>query len=191
MTEKEILSQDDIRRALTRIAHEILERHRGVDGLVLAGIRTRGLPLAHRIAGRIQEFEGPSIPVATLDVRPYRDDLPLRSRPRAEPNGFLVDINGRKVVLVDDVLFTGRTARAALDALTDLGRPQQVHLAVLVDRGHRELPIRADYVGKNIPTSHGERVQVRLAEIDGKDEVVLTWRPEKASTQRMLKPRSA
>ena len=178
-TDKQILNEDDIRRALSRIAHEIIERHRGVDGLVLAGIHTRGLPLAHRIAGRIQEFEGPCVPVAALDVRPYRDDLPGGSRTRAaEPDGFPVDINDQKVVLVDDVLFAGRTARAALDALTDLGRPRQVQLAVLVDRGHRELPIRADYVGKNVPTAHGERVRVRLREIDGKDEVVLTWTHE-------------
>ena len=174
--EKQILSVDDIRRALTRIAHEILERHRGVDGLVLAGIRTRGLPLACRISGMIGEFEGPNVPVAALDVRPYRDDVPMRSRSKVALDGdFTVEINNRKVVLVDDVLFTGRTARAALDALTDLGRAQRVQLAVLVDRGHRELPVRADYVGKNVPTAHGERVQVRLTEIDGKDEVALTW----------------
>ncbi len=183
--EKQILSKDDIRRALTRITHEIIERHRGVDGLVLAGIHTRGLPLALHIARRIREFEGDDIPVASLDIRPYRDDIPFcpttgqaQTRSQGKPPAFPVDINDRKVVLVDDVLFTGRTARAALDALTDLGRPQQVHLAVLVDRGHRELPIKADYVGKNIPTSHGERVQVRLAEIDGKDEVALSWKPE-------------
>ena len=179
--EKQILSVDDIRRALTRIAHEILERHRGADGLMLAGIRTRGLPLACRIAGMIGEFEGTNVPVSALDVRPYRDDVPMRSRSKVTPDGdFPVEINGRKVVLVDDVLFTGRTARAALDALTDLGRAQRVQLAVLVDRGHRELPVRADYVGKNVPTAHGERVQVRLTEIDGKDEVALTWNSGKS-----------
>ena len=176
--EKQILSKDDIRRALTRMAHEILERHKGVDGLVLAGIRTRGLPLAATIAGMIQSFEGTGVPVAALDVRPYRDDVPLGSRPQVKPSSFPADINGSKVVLVDDVLFTGRTARAALDALTDLGRPQRVQLAVLVDRGHREIPVRADYVGKNVPTAPGERVHVRLAEIDGIDGVVLTWEPE-------------
>ena len=181
MTEKQILSMDDIRRALTRIAHEILERHRGVDGLVLAGIHTRGLPLARRIAGKILEFEGANVPVAALDVRHYRDDVPLRSRSQAWDDSFTVAVDGRNVVLVDDVLFTGRTARAALDALTDLGRPQRAQLAVLVDRGHRELPIRADYVGKNIPTSHGERVQVRLQEVDGKDEVVLVWDPARGA----------
>ena len=174
--EKQILSVDEIRRALTRIAHEILERHSGADGLVLAGIRTRGLPLACRIAGMIGEFEGTSVPVASLDVRPYRDDLPMRLRSNVTADGdFPSEVNNRKVVLVDDVLFTGRTARAALDALTDLGRAQRVQLAVLVDRGHRELPIRADYIGKNVPTTHGERVQVRLTEVDGKDEVALTW----------------
>ena len=179
--EKQILGQEDIRRALTRIAHEILERHSGVDGLLLGGIRTRGLPLATRIAERIREYEGKEVPVASLDVRPYRDDVPWESRSRLDPASFPVDINGRRVVLVDDVLFTGRTARATLDALTDVGRPQQVQLAVLVDRGHRELPIRADYVGKNIPTAQGERVQVRLTEIDGRDEVLLTRLAEKAA----------
>ena len=168
------MGADDIRRALSRIAHEILERHKGADGLLLMGIPTRGLPLAHRIAARILEFEHALVPVMALDVRPYRDDIPERPRSQARPNGSAPDVGGTRVVLVDDVLFTGRTARAALDALTDLGRPEQVQLAVLMDRGHRELPIRADYVGKNVPTNHGERVRVRLEEIDGLDEVVLT-----------------
>ena len=178
MIEKQVLSEDDIRRAMMRIAHEILERHRGVDGLVLVGIQTRGLPLACRIGKWIQEFEGIGVPVGALNTRPYRDDVPLKPRSPAGPGSFPLDISRRNVVLVDDVLFAGRTARAALDAITDLGRPERVQLAVLVDRGHRELPIRADYVGKNIPTSHGERVRVRLAEIDGNDEVVLTWDPD-------------
>ena len=178
--DKQILTGDDIRRALARIAHEIIERHRGVDGLLLAGIPTRGLPLAQRIAQKIQEFEGADVPVAALDTRPYRDDVPQSSRVKLKVPSFPVDINDKNVVLVDDVLFTGRTARAAMDALTDCGRPQQVQLAVLVDRGHRELPIRADYVGKNIPTAQGERVQVLLTEVDGKDEVVLTSRPARA-----------
>ncbi len=184
LVEKQILNKDDMRRALARIAHEILERNRGPDGLILAGIRTRGLPLARRIAARIQEYEGAEVAVAAMDTRPYRDDVPPSSRHRLEPANFPEDFNGSRVVLVDDVLYTGRTARAALDALTDLGRPDRVQLAVLVDRGHRELPIRADYVGKNIPTSQGERVQVRLAEIDGKDEVVLTSRPEAQSPSK-------
>ena len=173
--DKQLLGSDDVRRALTRMAHEILERHRGTDGLVLAGIRTRGLTLARHIAGRIREFEGAEVPVLPLDVRAYRDDVPARTRSHGGDN-VEVDVSGRNVVLVDDVLFTGRTARAALDALTDLGRPRRVQLAVLVDRGHRELPIRADYVGKNIPTARGERVHVRVADVDGKDEVVLAYR---------------
>ena len=168
------MGADDIRRALSRIAHEILERHRGADGLVLVGIPTRGLPLAHRIAALIREFESALVPVTALDVQPYRDDIPARPRSMARPEVAALDVSGSKVVLVDDVLYTGRTARAALDALTDLGRPEQVQLAVLMDRGHRELPIRADYVGKNVPTNQGERVRVRLEEIDGLDEVVLT-----------------
>ena len=171
---KQLLTKDDIGRALTRIAHEILERHRGVNGLLLVGIHTRGVPLAQRIAQKIRAVEGADVPVATLDVSGYRDDVPLGSRPQVEPGDLTISVDGSRVVLVDDVLFTGRTARAALDALTDLGRPQQVQLAVLVDRGHRELPIRPDYVGKNIPTSQAERVHVRLVETDGADEVVLT-----------------
>ena len=182
--ERQILGKDDIRRALTRITHEILERLRGVDGLTLAGIRTRGVPLAHRIAGKIEELEGVDVPVATLDIGPYRDDLQDKSKARRDSNGLPVEIHGKRLVIVDDVLFTGRTARAALDALTDLGRPEMVQLAVLVDRGHRELPIRADYVGKNVPTNQGERIQVRLKETDGVDEVVLTWQPDKSEATR-------
>ena len=183
MMEKQILSGDDVRRALTRIAHEILERHRGVDGLVLVGIRTRGLTLAGRLAGSIRDFEGSDVPVAALDTRSYRDDVPPGSRSRLQPTSLPMDVNDSEIVLVDDVLYTGRTARAALDALTDLGRPRRVQLAVLIDRGHRELPIRADYVGKNIPTSQGERVQVKLTEIDGTDEVVLNRKPETAARE--------
>ena len=158
---------------MARIAHEVLERHHGVDGLVLVGIQTRGLPLAHRISDMIREFEGTTLPVAALDVQPYRDDNLSKPRPQQDTSGYPIAIEGQQVILVDDVLFTGRTARAAMDALTDLGRPRTVQLAVLVDRGHRELPIRADYVGKNIPTASDERVQVRLAEVDGKDEAVI------------------
>ncbi len=176
--EKQIMTPDDIRRALTRIAHEILEHHKGVDGLVFAGMHTRGVPLAHRIAENIHEFEATEVPVATLDIGLYRDDVPFRPRPVIKRTSLPVGIEGMRVVLVDDVLFTGRTIRAALDALTDLGRPQQVQLAVLVDRGHRDLPIRADYVGKNIPTSLDEEVQVRLVETDGVDEVTLIRRED-------------
>ncbi len=167
------MSAPEIRRAITRIAHEIVERNRGVDDLVLAGIHTRGVPLARRLAEKIQEFEGRTIPVGALDIGLYRDDLASRSRPVVRSSQIPGDINGRNVVLVDDVIFTGRTVRAAMDALTDLGRPRLVQLAVLLDRGHRELPIRPDYVGKNVPTALREKVQVRLQEVDGCDEVVI------------------
>jgi len=171
------MSQEDIQRALVRIAHEILERNRGSKELVLVGIHTRGVPLARRLAKHINQFEGNEVPVAQLDIGLYRDDLSQRSRLKLYPTSFPAPIQAQKVVLVDDVLFTGRTIRAALDALKDFGRPKQVQLAVLLDRGHRELPIRADYVGKNIPTSLEEQVKVRLTETDGRDEVALV-RPE-------------
>jgi pyrimidine operon attenuation protein/uracil phosphoribosyltransferase len=173
MAEKLLLSQDEIRRALTRIAHQILERNQGVDNLVLVGMHTRGVPLAQRLVERIHEFEGKEVPVGALDIRLYRDDLPMRRLTSNPSNNIPVSIADRKVVLVDDVLFTGRSIRAAMDALMDLGRPCLIQLAVLVDRGHRELPVRADYVGKNIPTSLDERVEVRLIEVDGNDAVVL------------------
>ena len=170
----EVLGPSEIARALTRIAHEILERHGGADDLVLLGVPTRGLPLARRLAGKIADVEGVAARdlVGVLDVTMYRDDLhrhPVRSVGATElpPGG----IDDRVVVLVDDVLYSGRTIRAALDALNDLGRPRAVQLAVLVDRGHRELPIRADYVGKNLPTSREEKVAVRLVETDGTDSV--------------------
>ncbi len=170
-----VLDQSDITRALSRIAHEILEREKGAANLVLLGIPSRGVPLAHRIAERIAAIEpGSAPPVGSLDITMYRDDLrlrPARALERTEvPAG---GIDGRTVVLVDDVLFSGRSVRAALDALSDLGRPRAVRLAVLIDRGHREFPIRADYVGKNVPTSLRESVHVRVAEIDGTDEVVI------------------
>jgi pyrimidine operon attenuation protein / uracil phosphoribosyltransferase len=171
---KAVLTPEEIRRALTRIAHEILERTHGGEGIVLLGIPTRGVYLARRLATRIGEFEGTAAPVGSLDVTMHRDDLRLRparalQRTQVPPDG----VDGKTVVLVDDVLFSGRTIRAALDALNDLGRPRAVQLAVLVDRGHRELPIRADYVGKNLPTAHREKVRVQLAEIDGVDSVLL------------------
>ena len=184
MVEKLLMSPDDVRRALTRIAHEVLERNHGVDGLVLVGMHTRGVPLAQRLAERIGQNEGQEIPVGALDIGRYRDDVPVRDRISNHATEMPVGIGDRKVVLVDDVLFTGRSIRAAMDALMDLGRPCLIQLAVLVDRGHRELPIRADYVGKNIPTSLGERVEVRLKEVDGADGVVLQNRPEASSRAR-------
>jgi len=169
-----VLSGEDIRRAIRRIAHEIVERNRGLKDVVLVGMRTRGVPLAHRLADAMQEFEGETMPVGALDIGLYRDDISyLELRPRIQPTELPTDIAGKRVVLVDDVLYTGRSIRAALDALIDFGRPASIQLAVLVDRGHRELPIRADYVGKNIPTSLSEEVQVLLEETDSRDEVVL------------------
>jgi pyrimidine operon attenuation protein/uracil phosphoribosyltransferase len=161
----------DISRALTRIAHEILERNKGAADLVLLGIPSRGVPLARRIAAKIAAVEGNDVPVGSLDVTMYRDDL--RNHPTRAPHKTDVPggVDGKTVVLVDDVLYSGRTIRAALDALSDLGRPAVVRLAVLVDRGHRELPIRADHVGKNLPTARTERVRLRLVETDGEDEV--------------------
>ena len=173
MAGKVMLRADDMRRAVVRIAHEILERHRGATDLVLVGIVSRGAPLARRLAAIIAEVEGVQVPVGELDVTLYRDDLDLQDGRRAmRPTSLPVDITGRSVVLVDDVLYTGRSVRAALDALIDYGRPRQIQLAVLVDRGHRELPIRADYVGKNLPTSREESVDVHLEETDGVDEVI-------------------
>jgi len=172
-----VMSADDIRRALSRIAHEIDERTKGAD-VVLVGIATRGVPLATRLAAKLGEVQGRTVPVGELDITLHRDDLRLKPArpllPTRLPEG---GIDGTTVVLVDDVLFSGRTVRAALDALSELGRPQVVQLAVLVDRGHRELPIRADYVGKNLPTSLRESVRVRLAEVDGTDSVTLSGDP--------------
>jgi len=169
-----VLEAADISRALTRIAHEILERNKGAADLVLLGIPSRGVPLAHRLADRIAAVEGSEVMVGSLDVTMYRDDLRLKPARALERTDLPAEgVEGRTVVLVDDVLFSGRTIRAALDALGDVGRPGRVQLAVLVDRGHRELPIRADYVGKNLPTSAGERVKVRLEEMDGSDAVCI------------------
>jgi len=170
-----VLDQSDITRALSRIAHEILEREKGAQNLVLLGIPSRGVPLAHRIAERIAAIEPGFVPpVGSLDITMFRDDLRLRPARALERTDVPAGgIDGRTVVLVDDVLFSGRSVRAALDALSELGRPRAVRLAVLVDRGHREFPIRADYVGKNVPTSLRESVQVRVSEIDGVDEVVI------------------
>ncbi len=173
-TEKaQIMDAEAIRRALTRIAHEIVEANKGVDGLALVGIQSRGIPLARRLADRIAAIEGRRVPVGELDITLYRDDLGTSANPRVRRTEIPFDVGGKTIVLVDDVLYTGRTVRAALDALMDLGRPQRIQLAVLIDRGHRELPIRADYVGKNVPTSRQESVQVYLAETDGEDRVVI------------------
>ncbi len=168
-----VLEPDEIRRALTRVAHEIVEGNRGTDDLVLVGIRTRGAPLADRLASAIASFEEIDLPSGALDVTLYRDDVALRSPRGLEATTVPTDLDGRVVVLVDDVLYTGRTIRAAFDAVLDLGRPRAIRLAVLVDRGHREFPIRADYVGKNLPTSSSEVVKVHLQEIDGADAVLI------------------
>ena len=170
---KKLLGADDIRRAVARLAHEVVERNEGVQSLVLVGLRTRGIPLARRVKQRILEFEGAEVPLGELDITLYRDDVHQRAPRSLSPTQIPVDISNKTVILVDDVLFTGRTIRAALDALIDLGRPKAIQLLCLVDRGHRELPIRPDYVGKNVPTSRHEKIAVRLEEVDGVDEVVL------------------
>lgn len=170
----QIMDADQIRRALTRIAHEIIEKNKGIANVVLVGIRRRGVPLAERLARKIAEIEGQSVPIGTLDITLYRDDLTMLTvQPVVHRTEVPVSVTGKTIVLVDDVLYTGRTIRAALDALMDLGRPQAIQLAVLVDRGHRELPIRADYVGKNVPTSRKEIVHVKLVEVDGEERVVI------------------
>lgn len=169
-----IMDAQAIRRALTRIAHEIIEKNKGTKDLILVGIRTRGVPLAERLTAEIEKIEGTTLPVGVLDITLYRDDLSTLSyQPVVHETQIPVDINGKKIVLVDDVLYTGRTVRAALDAIIDIGRPTAVQLAVLVDRGHRELPIRADYVGKNVPTSSKEVVSVQLQPVDDSEKVVI------------------
>jgi pyrimidine operon attenuation protein/uracil phosphoribosyltransferase len=170
---RSLMTSDEIRRALSRMAHEIVERNGGSQSVVLVGIRTRGVPLARRIGRLIAEFEERPISVGGLDVTLYRDDHSRRVKLPAGPTEMPFDIEGRSVVLVDDVLYTGRSVRAAMDALRDYGRPRTIQLAVLIDRGHRELPIRADFVGKNVPTARTEVVEVKLMEVDGRDEVVL------------------
>ncbi len=181
-----IMDADTLTRTLRRMAHEIVERNGGTEALWLVGIRRRGVPLAQRLAGFVAEFEGVRLPIGTLDITLYRDDLTLKAdHPQVQKTEIPGDLTGKRIVLVDDVLYTGRTARAALDALMDLGRPAIIQLAVLVDRGHRELPIRADYVGKNVPTSKREVIEVRLQEIDGRDEVMIMG-PDDASPSREL-----
>ncbi len=169
-----VMEPDDVRRALTRIAHEIIERDRGVERVVLVGIADRGDDLARRLAVEIERIEGVPVPVGVLDITFYRDDIGLRSEaPEVHETRIPFDVSGRTVVLVDDVLYTGRTIRSAMDALTDLGRPHTIRLAVLVDRGHRELPIKADFVGKNVPTSRTDDVRVLVRELDGQDGVLV------------------
>ncbi len=170
----QIMDGDGMRRAIVRIAHEILEKNRGTENLALVGIRTRGFPLAERLAAAIGQIEQRSLAVGILDITLYRDDLTtIDVQPQVRKTEIPFDVTRKDIVLVDDVIFTGRTARAALDAIMDLGRPSRIHLAVLVDRGHREVPIRPDYVGKNVPTSRREIICVRLKEVDGRDEVVI------------------
>lgn len=170
----EVLDAQAIQRALTRIAHQIIEKNKGIENCVLVGIRTRGIFLAERLAAKIKEIEGKPVPVGEIDITLYRDDLTKKTdnqEPLVKGSDIPVEISNKKVVLVDDVLYTGRTVRAGMDALMDLGRPAAIQLAVLVDRGHRELPIRADYVGKNIPTSSTEKIVVELTEVDKEDHV--------------------
>lgn len=186
MREKaQILDGPGISRVLTRIAHEILERNKGTDGVVLVGLRSRGIELARRLSRNIKEIEGVEVPVGALDVTLYRDDLgKVGVQPVVRKTEIPFTVDQKKVVLVDDVLYTGRTIRAAMDSLMDLGRPRLIQLAVLVDRGHRELPVRADYVGKNVPTSQQEQVQVLLEEDDGVDRVVILEPEPSASARR-------
>jgi pyrimidine operon attenuation protein / uracil phosphoribosyltransferase len=171
-----VLDEQAVRRALTRIAHEIIERNKGIENSVLVGIKTRGIHLAQRLAERIEQIEGKQIAIGELDITLYRDDLTKKTddqEPLVKGSDIPVDVTNQKVILVDDVLYTGRTVRAAMDALVDIGRPANIQLAVLVDRGHRELPIRADYVGKNIPTSSSEKIVVELQEVDKQDQVTI------------------
>lgn len=178
LAEKTLLMDDQaMRRAITRIAHEVIEKNKGIGDIVLVGIRTRGVPLAERLAEEIERIEGRRLPVGILDITLYRDDLSTLSyQPVVHETKIPSDINGKTVLLIDDVLYTGRTARAALDAVIDIGRPKAIQLAVLVDRGHRELPIRADYVGKNVPTSSREVVSVHVNATDGEDRVTINER---------------
>ena len=174
MSERTLMSAEDIQRALVRIAHEIVERNKGAKDIVLVGMQTRGVPLAKRLAVTIRGLEKTNVPVGSLDISLYRDDLSsLSLKPTVHRTDVPVDVTDKQIVLVDDVFYTGRSIRAAMDALIDLGRPQSIQLAVLVDRGHRELPIRADYVGKNIPTSKSEEIKVEIKEVDGEDRVIV------------------
>jgi pyrimidine operon attenuation protein/uracil phosphoribosyltransferase len=178
LAKKILMTPEDIRRTLARIAHEILERNKTIEHVILVGMHTRGVPLAKRLVANIEAFDGVEIPVGALDISLYRDDLSsLNLQPIVKSTDIPTSIDGKSIVLVDDVLYTGRSARAAMDALIDLGRPQSIQLAVLIDRGHRELPIRADFVGKNMPSSRHEEIQVQLVETDGIDEVAIISMP--------------
>lgn len=180
----QILDRDGIRRSLTRVAHEITEKNKGVEEIILVGIHRRGVPIAERLSELICKIEGTQVPVGKLDITLYRDDLSAVSDyPVVHSTDIPYNISGKKIILVDDVLYTGRTIRAALDALVDLGRPQFIQLAVLIDRGHRELPIRADYVGKSVPTSKKESIQVMLTETDQDENVYIMALPEKNAMQ--------
>jgi pyrimidine operon attenuation protein/uracil phosphoribosyltransferase len=181
MSERNLMTPEDIQRALIRIAHEIVERNKGAGSLVLVGMQTRGVPIARRLAATISDLEGINVPVGSLDISLYRDDLSsLSLKPTVHRTDIPVDVTDKQIVLVDDVFYTGRSIRAAMDALIDQGRPQSIQLAVLVDRGHRELPIRADYVGKNIPTSINEEIKVEIREVDAEDKVVIVT-PDKGA----------
>ena len=178
MSAKIVMTAEDIRRTLARIAHEIIERNKATDHLILVGMHTRGVPLAKRLAANIESYENANLTVGALDFSLYRDDLdPAEARTAVQHTDIPSDINGKSAVLVDDVLYTGRSIRAAMDALIDLGRPCSIQLAVLIDRGHREMPIRADYIGKNIPSARHEDIQVHLVETDGIDEVAIISPP--------------
>jgi len=188
MAKKIIMTPEDISRTMARIAHEIIERNKTIDHLILVGMRTRGVPLAKRLATNIEDFEKIKIPVGALDINLYRDDLSsLDLQPIVQHTDIPANIDGKSIVLVDDVLYTGRSIRAAMDALIDLGRPQSVQLAVLVDRGHREMPIRPDYVGKNIPSARHEEIRVQLVETDGIDEVAIVSQDTNKLTKNELR----
>ena len=174
----QVIDEAGFQRTMARLAHEILERNKNIETIVLVGIRTRGEFLAIRLAAAIKEIEGKDIPLGMLDITLYRDDLQIRlDNPELKGTDIRYDVTGKNIILVDDVLFTGRTVRAALDALIDMGRPSTIQLAVLVDRGHRELPLKADYVGKNIPTADDEEIKVMMKEVDGRDAVVILKKP--------------
>jgi pyrimidine operon attenuation protein/uracil phosphoribosyltransferase len=183
MPEKVLMTEEDIRRTLARIAHEIIERSKSLDNIVLIGMYTRGVPLARRLAQNIQNYSQTAVPVGALDIFPYRDDVQHDVPPKVTRTEIPFSIVGKSVIVVDDVLYTGRSIRAAMDGIIDLGRPQSIQLIVLIDRGHRELPIRADYVGKNVPSGHDEAIAVKLKETDGLDEVAIISPPPVKTNQ--------